>query len=55
MKQIFTLCLLALLGTTTLNGKITRCFKGISTGAYHIIAIKTDDSLWTWGRNDFGH
>ena len=26
----------------------------IAAGGWHTLAIKTDNTLWTWGRNDFG-
>ena len=28
-------------------------WKQVSCGGYHTAAIKTDGTLWTWGRNDF--
>jgi alpha-tubulin suppressor-like RCC1 family protein len=37
---------------TTFAGGTT--WKSVSTGGYHTAAIKTDGSLWTWGRNDTG-
>ena len=30
-------------------------WKQVSDGSYHTTAIKTDGTLWTWGRNDFGN
>jgi len=29
-------------------------WKEVSAGAQHVVAIKTDGSLWSWGRNDEG-
>jgi alpha-tubulin suppressor-like RCC1 family protein len=29
-------------------------WKQVSSGDGHVAAIKTDGTLWTWGRNDFG-
>ena len=29
-------------------------WKLVACGQYHTAAIKTDGTLWTWGRNDFG-
>jgi hypothetical protein len=37
--------------TTLLGGNN---WKSIAGGYRHIIALKTDGTLWTWGRNDFG-
>ncbi len=37
---------------TTLLGGTN--WKSIASGGYHTIAIKTDGTLWTWGRNTFG-
>jgi alpha-tubulin suppressor-like RCC1 family protein len=37
---------------TTLLGGTN--WKSIACGQYHTIALKTDGTLWTWGRNNFG-
>jgi alpha-tubulin suppressor-like RCC1 family protein len=37
--------------TTLLGGNN---WKSIACGGYHIVALKTDGSLWTWGRNSYG-
>ena len=37
--------------TTFLEGKN---WKSVSCGGYHTAAIKTDGSLWGWGRNNYG-
>jgi len=37
---------------TTFAGGTT--WKQVASGGYHTAAIKTDGSLWTWGRNNFG-
>ena len=29
-------------------------WKSVAGGSYHTAAIKTDGTLWTWGRNDYG-
>jgi len=29
-------------------------WKQVDTGGSHCVAIKTDGTLWTWGRNDYG-
>ena len=29
-------------------------FKAIAAGSYHVLAVETDGTLWTWGRNSFG-
>lgn len=28
--------------------------KTIATGAYHTVALKTDGTVWAWGRNSYG-
>ena len=49
------ICLLALFtGTTKLNANPGGCWKTISAGKFHTLAIKTDGSLWAWGENFFG-
>ena len=37
---------------TTLSGGAN--WKQVAGGNVHTAAIKTDGTLWTWGRNDFG-
>ena len=37
----------------TIAGSIN--WKKVSTGNFHIAAIKTDGILWTWGQNAFGN
>jgi alpha-tubulin suppressor-like RCC1 family protein len=37
--------------TTILGGNN---WKSVAGGGYHTAAIKTDGTLWTWGRNNFG-
>lgn len=32
----------------------TQCFKMVSSGVYHTVAIKTDGTLWAWGYNVSG-
>jgi alpha-tubulin suppressor-like RCC1 family protein len=44
----------ATVGTPTQIGNLTSDWYKISTGKEHTIAIKTDGSLWAWGRNNFG-
>ena len=48
------LCLLVFAGTTTLNAQTTGCYKAISAGGSHTLAIKTDGTLWAWGNNQSG-
>lgn len=48
--KLFFLLLFALLNTQ-INAQ---CWQSISTGGYHTAVIKTDGSLWAWGRNTFG-
>jgi alpha-tubulin suppressor-like RCC1 family protein len=38
---------------TQVTGSATN-WKQVSCGYYQVAAIKTDGTLWTWGRNDFG-
>ncbi len=50
------------LGTNTTTNKSTPVttfaggtnWKQVSGGGYHCAAIKTDGTLWTWGRGNFG-
>ena len=51
MKKIITLCLLAFIGTTTLNAQ---CFKKVAASANYSVAIKTDGTLWACGFNQYG-
>jgi len=37
---------------TTISGGVN--WRHVVCGYYHLTAIKTDGTLWTWGRNDFG-
>jgi alpha-tubulin suppressor-like RCC1 family protein len=37
-----------------LNIDLLICWQSISCGNYHVAAIKTDGSLWAWGRNGNG-
>ena len=50
MKKVITLfifCLLFLQATS-------QCWKEMSVGNYHTLAIKTDGTLWAWGKNGDG-
>ncbi len=40
--------------TPTQEDSASTNWKGIYAGAYHMIAVKTDNSLWSWGVNDNG-
>ena len=33
---------------------IAQCWAKVAAGGYHTLAIKTDGTLWAWGRNNFG-
>ncbi|HCM34072.1 T9SS type A sorting domain-containing protein [Chryseobacterium sp.] len=39
---------------TTLPTTETGCWESVSVGNYHSIGIKTDGTLWTWGKNGAG-
>ena len=56
MKQSFTKTLViffvAFLGMV-INAK-AQCFKQISGGYNHTVAIKHDGTLWAWGDNSYG-
>jgi hypothetical protein len=36
------------------NELYSQCWKQVSNGQYHTIAIRTDGTLWAWGMNQFG-
>ena len=50
------------LGDSTITGRSSPVqtiaggtnWKQVATGYYHTAAIKTDGTLWSWGRNQFG-
>lgn len=50
MKKTFTLILLLTINTI-LNAQ---CWQSVSAGQHHTLAIKTDGTLWAWGRNTYG-
>jgi alpha-tubulin suppressor-like RCC1 family protein len=50
MKKLF-LFIVTLFYTASVDGQ---CWSTISGGVFHTAAIKTNGSLWTWGRNDWG-
>lgn len=50
MKNIINY-LIVLLFTTT---SYSQCWKSVASGLEHTLAIKTDGTLWAWGRNDSG-
>ena len=33
---------------------IAQCWAKVAAGEFHTLAIKTDGTLWAWGRNNFG-
>lgn len=50
-----TVKIIALLVTINLSSTaFSQCWKEIAPGRQHSVAIKTDGSLWAWGRNQFG-
>ncbi|AZA77199.1 T9SS C-terminal target domain-containing protein [Chryseobacterium sp. G0186] len=38
----------------TLPAATTGCWKSVRNGDFHSIGLKTDGTLWAWGRNDTG-
>ncbi len=52
--NVMLLCLFAFTGTQQINAQSQGCYKAISAGSYHTLAIKTDGSLWAWGYNLYG-
>jgi len=51
MKQKTLLILLFCIFSNTL---FSQCWKEVAAGSDHTLAIKTDGTLWAWGRNDYG-
>lgn len=45
-------------GSTTVNSPVQvgtgTAWSSVAAGKYHIIALKTDGTLWAWGKNDKG-
>ncbi len=50
MKTLKLLLLFILFSTQT----YAQCWTQIAAGEYHTLAIKSDGTLWAWGRNDKG-
>jgi len=49
-----SLFLLSLLGSFFLAEPIWAAESQIAAGGYHTVALKSDGTLWAWGRNDYG-
>ena len=49
-RTLLILLLLFLQGYTT-----AQCFESLKFGGTHTIGIKSDGTLWGWGRGDYGH
>lgn len=54
MKKITSLLLFLLMCLLSMQFFNAQCWKQISNGQYHTIAIKNDGTLWAWGWNQFG-
>jgi len=54
LKKLLLTSLIVFTCLTLLNAQTTGCFKAISAGSSHTIAIKTDGTLWAWGSNNAG-
>lgn len=52
MKTIKTIVLIFLILTS--HNSFSQCWKEIAAGENHTLAIKTDGTLWAWGRNQSG-
>lgn len=50
MKNIYNYILIFLFSATTYS----QCWQSVASGLEHTLAIKTDGTLWAWGRNDSG-
>ncbi|MBL0013565.1 MAG: hypothetical protein IPP30_07320 [Flavobacterium sp.] len=52
MKTIKTVVLLFFIILS--QNLMAQCWTQIATGSYHILALKSDGTLWSWGLNDKG-
>ncbi|QGQ96697.1 hypothetical protein EHS13_18330 [Paenibacillus psychroresistens] len=50
ISTVFT----SIVGSSVTSAATNVGWKGMATGAYHSLAIKTDGTLWAWGRNHLG-
>jgi alpha-tubulin suppressor-like RCC1 family protein len=53
-KNIIKLSIVCLLSFLEFDNVNAQCFKTISAGSTHTLAIKTNGSLWAWGNNVSG-
>lgn len=52
MKTIKTIAFIFLVLIS--HSSFSQCWKEVAVGTDHTLAIKTDGTLWAWGRNDYG-